>query len=288
MKIAPLQFKAPFIHKSSELTKERIASLRYLPDSFLPAQKIGSYEDFMDKIHKVYGDISLKKLVRKCRRNELGHGQDARVFGIPKIDDYVLKVNVEIECGIFSKFLPLEKVKNDFYVYNFGQKVATNKNGISVLLKTQGKPSSFPNWIDFFKKADTKNIKDCEALYFLKNHLAKVAELPQESFDRYAKKIYFLQKVTNRRPDMYNPNNVLIDYKNKEINIIDVCDRSEKALDFYLHEDMIDPLIDNYFYDDILKALPDEKKLECQGLKKIIIEKCKKAAEKCGLLQVEN
>ena len=198
MRIDFAKIKAPCVQKAVKLSTEQLKTLRYLPDEFLPAQKIGSYEDFLKKIRTVYGKIGLKRPIKKCKNYELGYGNYSRVYGIPGVDDYVLKVNHKTKLGLFNKVPPLEKLKNDLYAYNFGQKIATNRHGVSVLLKTEGKPYSLPNWIDFYNSAETEGnyrIKNIDAEYFLNENLSRVAKFPQESFDRFAKKVYFFDKI---------------------------------------------------------------------------------------------
>ncbi len=286
MRIDFAKIKAPCVQKAVKLSTEQLKTLRYLPDEFLPAQKIGSYEDFLKKIRTVYGKIGLKRLIKKCKNYELGYGNYSRVYGIPGVDDYVLKVNHKTKLGLFNKVPPLEKLKNDLYAYNFGQKIATNRHGVSVLLKTEGKPYSLPNWIDFYNSAETEGnyrIKNIDAEYFLNENLSRVAKFPQESFDRFAKKVYFLQKVANRYIDFYNPNNLLVDYRNKEFNIIDVGSAAGYPVPFHFYRDMVSPFVDSYFKNDILKALSPDKFAEFFRYEDMIVEKCRKAALKCGL-----
>lgn len=282
MKVFTPQLKSVLFQKSVALPKEKIASLRFLPDEFLSAQKIGCYEDFLDKVHKVYGDISLKKLIRKCKRNEIGHGSRSAVYNIWGVDDYVLKVTHSAKTGLFSSVSPLEKVENSMYCYNFGQTIASNKNGVDVLMKCNGKSYSFPDWIDYYA---LDKIDHFEAMFFLKNNLCRIVDFPQASFDRYAKKILFLKNIARKDPDLFNPNNLLIDYKNKEFNIIDIPNCSWPVTKFEVGKDMVNPLIDSYFKDKIIALLPENMNQEFRKAEELVREKCEKAARKCGLIK---
>ena len=287
MRINFSKIKAFSLQKPVNISSEQLKTLWYLPDEFLPAQKIGNYEDFMKKIRQTYGNISLKRLIRKCQNYEMGHGNFSRVLGIPQVDDYVLKVSHKTKLGFFDRVPRLEKTENNMYSYNFGQEIATNNSGVSVLLKTEGESYSFPGWIDLYNSNiyDGFKIRELEAEYFLEKNLARAAQLPQESFNRFAKKIYFLKKVVNRYIDFFNPNNLLIDYQNKEINIIDIGCKAYGGQTFELNKDMVTPFVDGYFKDDILQMLSPELREEFLRYEGIIVEKCKKAAQKCGLAE---
>lgn len=270
--------KPPLTPKFINLTKNEVPKLRWLPDEFLPAQKIGTYEDFMEKIRKNYGEISLKKLLRESRKLRIGSGANAFVFAIKGVDDYVLKVKRGLKIGLFSKVPPLKKVKNELYSYNFGQPVADNNNGVEVLMKCDGEPYSFRDWYDVVDNG----LESAGDVHRLVEQMTKIADFPQESFDNFAKKVYFLKNIARKEPDLFNPNNILVDYKNKVFNLIDI-DKQFCASPVPLYLDtLVSTFTEGHMPGDVLNLLNENGRAKYANSAKIIEEKCKKALIKQG------
>lgn len=66
----------------------------------------------MKKFKALYPDMSLKQFIRKMKRSGkyIGMGSEAEVFGIPGMDDYVLRVAKNVSTGWFRKVPPLKKL----------------------------------------------------------------------------------------------------------------------------------------------------------------------------------
>ncbi len=107
--------------------------------------------------------------------------------------------------------------------------------------------------------------------------LEKIADFPQSSFDDYARQLKTISSCRCKM-DSINPNNLLIDYDNKKINIIDFSD--ERSLFGNSRLDLINSLLDFTFYRGYRKhADRDDLKIINSASKKII-DKCTIAAEK--------
>lgn len=87
-------------------------------------------------------------------------------------------------------------------------------------MKCEGKSYSIKHWYDCLK--GNCNVSKREVEFFVNESMRKLSDFPQSSFDDFMKKIAFLINAIKARPDFYNPNNFLIDYENKKINIVDV------------------------------------------------------------------
>lgn len=225
----------PYIVKSSNIKfinpKENITQykLRYIPDWFLQKELVGSYEDFMLKFKQEYNYPwrSLKQIVRKIVKNNspIGVGRHSQVYEIPGINDYVLKIKKKVNLGFFDFVKRLKKTKNEYYGFNFGQAIADNNNGISIHMRVQGKEYGLKNWASRqYLKIQTL---PQEVEHYIDNDLAKLSEFPQEAFNTLAKKISLITSSTKSKPDLYNPNNFIIDYENKKINIVDVAEDND-------------------------------------------------------------
>jgi len=206
---------------------EQLKKLRYIPDNFIKQDKIGSYEDFMEKLEQNYPKTSLKKFVEQTTKKEnlLGEGRKSKVYSINGIDDYVIKISKNPSYNLFSKPKPFNKVENDLYGFNFGQAIADNGEGISIHMRTQGKEYGIKNWAACFnrkKYPTTEEVND-----FINKDMAQLSEFPQSSFDDLVKKVSFIHNTTDYKFDFYNPNNFLIDYKNKKINIVNISKINE-------------------------------------------------------------
>lgn len=279
--------KLPVIcYKLNDFNSMDIKSLRYLPDKFIKSQPIGSYEDFMQKLDNKYGNINLKKIIRKCKKHIIGDGLSGNVYSIPGIQNYVLKVDKLAKIPFFSPVSPLKKVKNELYCYNFGQRVASNDEGIDILMRCNGKSHSVSKWVDAYKEDIPLTVKEAE--YFVDKSLKTVSEFPQETFDDFARKIYFLKIVAKKEPDTFNPNNILIDYDKKIINLVDININKTVPTRFNIKKLMAYPLYDEHLKDLYIELLDKNRIDKYDYYQKVITDKCLLAAKKCGLADYED
>ena len=76
--------------------------------------------------------------------NYIGKGSFAKVYNIPSMDGYVLRVERNVVESDFFKY-PVADVQDEFPGYNFGQKNADNNHGITILKKVKGCYLGFAN-----------------------------------------------------------------------------------------------------------------------------------------------
>ena len=204
-----------------------LKNLRYIPDWYVKREHCGSYNDFTQKMQTFYPDFSLKKLVAFVKKEgeKIGEGRHAETYSIPQIDDYIIRINRKKSLGFFSRVKKLKKTPDNYYGFNFGQPIASNNDGISIHLRAIGEEYGISNWYSCVqsKKKPTQQ----EAHHYIEHDLALLSEFPQESYDDFIKRICFIKRATPYDFDFINPNNFVIDYKNKKINIVDTCHKDE-------------------------------------------------------------
>jgi len=242
-----------------------------MPDGFIKQDKVGSYEDFISQFQKHYPKMSLKcfAYIMKFCSKLMGRGSEASVYAIPKIDDYCIRINKTSKLGFFKEVMPLHKVPNNFYGLNFGQAVATNDEGISILMKCKGEEFGIKDWIKFYDKDKTPSPEEIDKCI---SDMARVSEFPQSAFDDLMKRVSLIKNVKRRHFDFFNPNNLLIDYKNQRINAVDVSHKT--MFDF-----SILPLETALCDKEVLLLANPEQKANFEKYAKVITEKSRSARE---------
>lgn len=249
--------------------------LRYIPDNFIQPDKIGNYDDFMCKLKKHYTNTSFNTLLLKLKwlKKPIGEGIESKVYKIPNIDDYYIKINKrKSHIGVLNKISSFKPIKNEMYGFNFGQPVAKTNNGISILMKCPGESYGIKDWIKYHYTTEKPTNKELQE--FINCDMARLSEFPQKSFDDFFKKMSFLKNQTKYVPDFYNPNNFMIDYKNKKINIVDISKDNAPAFGEYFR---IGQRLSDNSHIGSLKTETFEKFIEYE---QIIREKCRLAAGK--------
>lgn len=266
------------LSKPVKLSKEGIKNILYLPDIFSPTMKTGSYEDFIAQLKKIYGDISVKNFIKMIKKdsNCINSGRESRVYTIPNIENYVIKESFKPKTKDFKE------VKNNFYGHNFGQPVADNHNGLQILLKNKGEPFSVKNWADYYSGEKKLTKEDAEG--FLAS-LKELSSFPQESFDDLAKRISFAYRRLLKSVDCVNPNNYLIDTKNKSINIVDLGDIHECPKSFYVNPKvyMTYPLTDKCLSYDYFQLFTENQSSLYEKYRVLIENKCIAACQKINI-----
>lgn len=200
---------------------DNLKNLRYIPDWFIKREHCGNYNDFNKKMQTFYPDFSIKKLAKFVKKEgqKIGEGRHAETYSIPQIDDYVIRISRNKSLGFFSRVKKLQKTSDNYYGFNFGQPIASNNDGISIHVKAIGEEYGIKSWYTSLKrnKAPTKR----QANRFVEQDLARLSEFPQSSYDDFIKRVSFVTNATPYTFDFVNPNNFIIDYKNKKINIVD-------------------------------------------------------------------
>lgn len=219
-----------------------------------------------------------------------GKGANSKVYNIPFLDDYVLKIiKHESTLDLSQQYVRLFPDE-----INLGQPVWQHRDNPRILLlkKIKGKPYSIKNWTSTLYNQAIKgpvNVTQEQAeLYF--SQISQISKMPQESFDNLARQIKILDTTKKCEGDMFtgfktdslNPNNLMVDFKNNSLNIIDYFPKDNiHHKNSYL--DIVAIMSDIALlpeYRDLLK--PNQQK-ELINIIKTINNKAYKAAQKQGL-----
>lgn len=249
-----------------------------------------NYADFLNKLHKAYKNKSLKNVIFSTIKNDenyIGSGFSADVYSIPKVDDYLIRLERK-------HFTPQSLIDNQIVPQrqnelapNFGQYIATNNHGLFITKKVSGESHSLPNWSELIKGLEQgtteltyKNAK------FIFDKVVNLSQFPQKSFDDLAKNIQSLNKYTDCEIDIMNPNNLIVDQNSKTINIIDLWYKHSEngsCAPFNGVDSMINLMLDPLTFNKVLEKLNDRQKEQLLDASVNIIKKVFLAAEKYGL-----
>jgi hypothetical protein len=202
--------------------------------------------------------------------NRLGNGSNGTGYAIPKLDNYVLKMmdwGGRAEVPVGSELHPVVDL---FPEGNIGQAVASlgdTKGRATLLLKQHGQPSGGPRW----REAEVMGKEAAYDKYL--GHLQTAADMPQHAYDQFASS---LQRLRERGLafDNSKANNLLVDAKAQQFNIIDV----NPAPYYYpTASQMTDVLIDPAFANNTAIRKPP------RDLTQTIVAKIISAAERANL-----
>lgn len=267
--IAPLTSKSDIVVLSCKKT------------SFSGLQKLTSigFEDFEKQLSK--SKISLNDLLRNNvkKENLLGTGAYSRVYSITGIDDYVIKVFKDKTQNLKNKTYKIEPENNPFEDKNIGQPIAKIADGILVLKRQHGEEHSIKNWSERIKDPNTLTKQDAKK--FLSD-VQKIAHMPKSTFKDMAETIAIAQK-NNYKMDSINPNNLLIDYKRKSLNLVDLYRIDRPDFQQNSATDMISGLLDFTLYADYHKLLDSKEQKSLVKASNTIAKKCFNAAKKASL-----
>ena len=215
-------------------------------------------------IPKVMESISDKTLI-----GEGGYSKVYRFFD-SKFDDYVIKV-LKPNANTYPQLGELPK-------YNFGQAVRKIQDNIFILRKQNGVQHGLENWTEVYLG---KDVTKEQAHDFAKN-IKKISQMPNETFDSFAERTKYITD-NGFKSDSINPNNLLIDYGNNEINIIDYFRTNQSIMSKNSYLDMVCSILDAMNFEQICNALPQNERNELIKNAKVILAKCYNSAEKMGL-----
>lgn len=223
--------------------------------------------------------------IKECiEENIIGTGANSKVykFSNRKMQNWVIKIDKKCsrEAGLPQK---ITEIKDEFGNINMGQEIASIGENVHILKRIQGNPHSIQNWSAH--RASKAPITQQDASGFLEN-IENIAAFPQESFNNYAKKLKILDEQ-GYKADSFNPNNYLIDFKNKELHIIDAYKYYVDA-NMNTKYDLLCPLIDYPNYERYYNVMLPEQKQKYIATTAIINQKCTKAAEQIGLSTSES
>lgn len=239
-----IQFKTPFLLNAPVRDTVSFSGKKSCMD------KPPSGEDFLEKYKKA--GIIIGDFVRLARDEGefLGDSWTAKVYTIPVngMEKYCLKIPKP-----FKNEGTISLIEDRFPGENYGQPVAKIAD-CKVLLKVNGKPCGIPQWKENLTRPEI------EKIYV--ESLKEAAGMPQKAYDDLARKLHKIRYLFD-----HHSNNVLMDLKKKEFNVVDVDTKElEPATSFVK---MADALVDSYRVRKF--GLYDEKYIE---LRKIILNKC--------------
>ncbi|MCM1265043.1 MAG: hypothetical protein NC200_02495, partial [Candidatus Gastranaerophilales bacterium] len=113
------------------------------------------------------------------------------------------------------------------------------------------------------------------------NNVLNISNFPQKSFDNYAEKLKILDDK-GLKADSFNPNNILVDYHNQELHIIDAYNYH---VDAHLNTkyDLACLLVDYPNYGKYHEVMTDSQKKVFVDCTKTIFDKCEEASKRAGL-----
>ncbi len=248
--------------------------------------KISEADRFLKKFNQVYPEMNIYDAAYEFTskdENKLGEGVSKVVYSIDGIDDYVIARLKKENKKAGVKF---QKCENPYPKYDFSLPVLEN-NKFMIMKKLEGKSIGIDDWHIKYKgvvkrgeKIDTKDAKE-----FLQN-IIELEKLPLESFVDFANQAKYLSD-RGVKIDLFNPNNVMIDFANKKIQYFDFFEDflnfSFLKPDINCTQDIICVLCDALLHDEFMKALDDSDKEKLYEATKSIIQKCETAGKIAGL-----
>ena len=147
----------------------------------------------------------------------IGQVANSIVYSIPYSSDFCLKV--------LNKPDP-NKIKSDEFPQgvNLGQPVWQDEDNPNILMlrRIKGEENSIPNWsktiFDPQTGAPQSVTKEQAGIYLSK--VRAIANMPQKSYNELAYKIKILED-RGYKLDSINPNNLIVNFDDNEINVID-------------------------------------------------------------------
>ncbi len=230
----------------------------------------------LDKILKNQDNIV--KSVR--HENYLGSGANVKAFLLDSSSDekFIIKIPHTFDIANI-KDVKFQKIPDALSSYNFGQPVAQSKEGIFITKFVQGKTYSVPDIVAvYFRMLMTGQLPTREEAQIDLASMKKIARFPLEAYIDLAKKFKKLNSM-GKCVDYINPNNLLIDEKNKKINVIDIWEDGKwnnNGTSGYINMVML--LCNGWAHKCFLDALNTREQKEYKKATREIINKCKIAA----------
>lgn len=232
---------------------------------------------------KIPQEFSIKTLLQMAQNEEniLGIGANSKVYNIPYLDDYVLKV--------LNKDDP-NKVKIGEFPpdINLGQPVWQDDTNprILILKKIEGIEYSIPQWSKVIWDQDIYSphqvTKQDAQNYFEK--LSKIAKMPQQAFDSLAQDAKIIDDY-GFKMDSINPNNLIVDFEKEKIHVIDFFKVKDGEKDIYrnCNMDLMALISDFTLFPEYYDKLDAKNKEQSLKYLKTAFEKVNKASQNAGL-----
>ena len=211
----------------------------------------------------------------------LGEGANSRVYKLPFLDDYVLKVlNKEDPNGIKINEFPPE--------VNLGQPIWQDPKNprLLILKRISGKEHSIPGWSGTIYNPETKfpePVTKAQAKLFY-SQLTEISKMPQATFDKLAKEVKILDEK-GYKLDSINPNNLMVDTNKDEIHIIDYFKKPEDQEEKYQNcaMDLTAVTADFTLFPEYYDKLNSKEQSQLMDSLLTINQKIHNACEKAGL-----
>ena len=225
-------------------------------------------------------DCSIDNLILMAQNEEnlRGIGANSKVYDIPYLDDYVLKVlNKDDPNGVaLNEFPP---------TINLGQPVwQDDKNPrLLILKKVKGKEHSIPSWSNTIWQPEIQKpqLVTSEQAQTYYRAVDKLANLAQEAFDELAYKAQLLSEK-GYKIDSINPNNLIVD--DNEIHIIDYFKVKPWEMDVYQNcsYDLVAIMLDFTLMPEYFEKMSIAQQSQFLKNAKTIFDKVQKGAEFAG------
>lgn len=238
-----------------------------------------AFEQFISQIKNSYPQEKIMDVILKSAVSEnfLGSGRCAKVYEIPNVKDFVVRILHDTKSENILNH-EIKMVEDEFPNKNFGQKIADNDNGVTILKRVLGTSQGFPNP----SEKDNDNLFLIDHARAVLNQIVEMSKFPQESFNDFALKVKEINKSSKYILDCLNPNNLLVDKENLQFNIVDLSERGKFTALLGCKQDsddMISLLLNLPFHRKVHDVLPtdNEKELLIKS-SKIIMNKVYRAA----------
>lgn len=217
-------------------------------------------------------------------------GANSSVYEMPFLDKYVLKV-LNPDKKTEPNKIPLGIFPPDV---NLGQPVWIHPDNYRIILlkKVSGKPNAIENWSGTIWNKELNapmQVTPEQAMIHFTN-LSRISKMEQSVFDDLAQQIKILDTTPKMegdtlpgfKTDCINPNNLMVDFKNNKMNIIDYFGKDHPAHQ-NSHMDMVAVIGDFTLFQEYCDLLNPSLQKQMLNALKTVNEKSFKAAQKVGL-----
>jgi len=249
-----------------------------------------SADIFLNKFHTIYQNKSISQVLKDIifandKSLILGIGRQATAFRIPQMGNYIVRVeNKIIQNPDNLHFRSLTRLNDLPTKYKFGLPIIKTSEGITISERVPGYSHLGQNLIPEVDKYLTYGYFSQDFSKFVLQEFEDLSLFPLSSYMDFAKKIKFLNDYTNYKIDIKNPNNVMLDKKNKEINVIDFWQEQMNLIYPYnCAADMFLSILDFQRHNKYFERLYPKEQERYYKASIQIINKCQEAARIVGI-----
>ena len=288
-----LKNKKPPSNQKNESILYQECIQTYLPDETLA---ISLPEALKSKLSLNNNYQKLKNMFSSPDEKDIaGIGANSTVYNIDFLDEYVLKIMKPDKKADPNK-IPINLFPDNI---NLGQPIWVHPENprILILKKVSGVPNSVQNWSDIIydkKLQKPVPVTNEQAQQYFDN-IYKISKMQQSVFDNLAEQIKVLDvtpksvgdKIPGFKTDSVNPNNLLVDFENNRLGVIDYFAKcNSEYQNSYM--DMVAAIGDFTLFPEYYDKLTPLQQKTLMDALKIVEEKSFLAAEKIGLSTDKN